>query len=234
MSSSPYIWLIIHVNPEYMGRINKDIKKTQTLKGNGLKAVVPAVKVVKKQFKNKLSYEKVPLLFNYGFLRILKRRFSEELLKDIKDKVPGVSGFLKDPMKKGFFLPEIDLDNKTIKVDRHIPYATSTKLKILKLEERAKAMGIYTRKDIKNLTPGTIITLRGYPFDGLEAEVVNVNFRSKKISVKLLSDWQISNVDIAFENAVYSVYQDGYDDRLMGHKSLEEFRKKPVNRNSED
>jgi hypothetical protein len=88
---------------------------------------------------------------------------------------------------------------------------------------------IFTKKDVDNLYPGKVVILKGYPFDDLEAEVVKIHSKAKKVEVRLLVSNNISRVTVSFENIFFTMYQSNYMNTPMKEQSLEEFKEKSGN-----
>lgn len=222
------VWLVAYINQDYMDTVKKDLKKHESL--SEIRIFIPTVKVLKKQFKNKLEYETVPFLFNYGFVRVPFEKCNDDFLKTLQDKIPSIFGFLKDPMKLGFCKPQVDEENKRIKFDKHIAYATVPKKYIVELKERADSLSIYNKKDIRRLKPDMVISLMGYPWEGLLAKILSIDTKRKKLQVEVFSELFNRKVEIDFDNAIYSIYQNHYMADAAGkEKSSDELSQRSKN-----
>lgn len=61
-----------------------------------MKAIVPTISVLKKSRKGNNEYEDVPLLFNYGFIKMKSEKaFDRYYLNKLKKDIPGIMSFMK-------------------------------------------------------------------------------------------------------------------------------------------
>ena len=91
MHEDKYIWAIARVDRENVDAIPGDFEKL----GYKVSVKIPCVKILKKKFKNKLHFQNIPLLFDYGFIGIpWNIANSREELQAIKEEVPGILGWL--------------------------------------------------------------------------------------------------------------------------------------------
>jgi transcription antitermination factor NusG len=218
---SKYVWLVININTEYFKSIKKDLAKYPEFKG--ISVFVPTVKIIKKQVKNKIKYERIPLLFNYGFLRVMRTKLNLELTKQLQAKIPGIYSFMRNSARSTYKPPEFNTQKHTVKITHEMPLAFTSKLEVNRMKVTAKKLGIYSKAEIDKLQPGERITLKGYPFDGLTATVVSVNKPRKKLKVEIITQQFSRIVEISFDNTLYSIYHQNYDPLKKGkEKSLED------------
>lgn len=60
-----------------------------------VKAYVPTVSILKSSRAGKDTYDEVPLLFNYGFIRMsTKKAYDRQYLRKLKRDIPGIMGWL--------------------------------------------------------------------------------------------------------------------------------------------
>lgn len=214
MAKIKYVWLIAYINPDYIYRVNKDLSRF-----DNIRAYIPTVKVLKKKLKKKKYWEHIPLLFNYGFFKVPEYQANNEILMEkVKERVACISGWVKDITQttepKG---------NKAEKKD-HSPIARSSKQDIINLKELQKTISIYDKSAIDSLCIGDVLTLKGYPFDGLEAEVLSINKDKKTVTVSLKESASLlKEVEVDFDNILYTIYKGNFDDSLMNHFSLDEY-----------
>ena len=226
-----YIWVIAYINRDYIERVESDLLKH----GFGsVRVYIPTVRILKKQFKNKNFYEYVPLLFNYGFFQIPYDKACDiEFLKKMREKIPAIYSWVVDPVMVLKTKPKLRHDNKSpnivteengIKVIRRkkeIPQvATAREEEIVNLLKAAEKMSVFSDKIIEKLEIGSFITLQGYPYDGMPAEIVSINKTKKEVKVRLLLETMITTATVNFENIFYTVYSD-YD-KSCREKSLDE------------
>lgn len=229
-----YVWVVAYINRDYIERVEEDL----LTKGFGaIRVFIPTTRILKKQFKGKNQYEYVPLLFNYGFFQIpYKQACDAEFLRGLKEKIPAIYAWVQDTLQlvktkphlrldnSGRELPEDEVDEKTkLRILRHdfVPMVAIAKeeeiVELLKVSERAS---IFSDEIVDKLEIGSFITLRGYPYEGMPAEIVHINKKDKKVKVKLLLETIMAEVMVSFENIFYTVYSN-YDEELK-ETSLEE------------
>ena len=82
---TPYVYCIFRLDRKFYKRINSDLK----CRGyKHVKAIVPTISVLKKSRKGNNEYEDVPLLFNYGFIKMKSEKAFDRLPKQTKERYP--------------------------------------------------------------------------------------------------------------------------------------------------
>lgn len=110
--------------------------------------------------------------------------------------------------------------------DRYVPAATATSKQISELVKASQNIGAHSAEDLNMLRPGDIITLRGYPWDGVEAEFVRMDPKRKKVIIKLTMIGQ-RELEVSFDNVFFTIYANhGYDDSLTIRNSLDDMQAK--------
>ena len=79
----------------------------------------------------------------------------------------------------------------------------------------SKQNRVYTSEDIINLKLGSYVVLKGYPFEGIGATILEVNLNLKLVKVALYPDSAIIIVQIPMDNVFYSIYNDFDENKLM-------------------
>jgi|TARA_R110000803_G_scaffold48460_1_gene100666 transcription antitermination factor NusG len=191
---------------------------------------IPMVKVLKKKFKGKEHYDEVPLMLNYGFVRVPKDKITNpEYFTDLRHKVSCIVGF-----------PKV-LGEKTPTI------ATATIREVNRVMKMGKKLSIYTGHDFNTLggrdtirklyephindmgefEDGKIINLKGYPFDGVDAQVCKIKFNKEEVDVLLqmgFGDEIVAKpVTISFHNLFYTIY-DNHLTEEMREVSLEDIK----------
>jgi hypothetical protein len=220
-----YIWVIAYINRDYIERVEKDLID----KGFGaIKVFIPTTRILKKQFKGKNEYEYVPLLFNYGFFQIPRKQACDvDFLRRLKEKIPAIYAWVQDPLQliknkpnlkmdnSGQELPEDEVDEATklkiLKHDYQPSVAIATEEEIVALLKLSESISVFSDEIVDKLQEGSFITLRGYPYEGMPAEIMHINKRDKKVKVKLLLETMMAEVLVSFENIFYTVYSN-YDE----------------------
>lgn len=222
-----YIWVVAYINRDYINSVETDLLK---FKLGAIKVFIPTVRILKKQFKQKNIYEYVPLLFNYGFFQLpYKKACDPEFLRTLKEKIPAIHSWVKDPLQVIKSKPNLRMDNKGTglqegedpekKVEEEGPKILKKKKEIPKVayvneEEIAnlirvsESMSVFSDEIVTKLEIGQFITLKGYPYEGMPAEIVNINYTRKQIKVRLLLECMITEAVVHFENIFYTVYSD--------------------------
>ena len=235
-----YVWVIAYISRDYIHRVEDDLLEW----GFGsIRVYIPTVRMLKKQFKNKNIYEYVPLLFNYGFFQIPYIKACDlEFLKDLREKIPAIYAWVSDPTKVIKEKPKLRMDNKDsvqedeeeevnkegikiLKKPYQIPrIAIAKEEEIVELLKAAENMSVFSDGLVENLQVGDFLTLQGYPYDGMPAEIVNVNKIKKQVKVRLLLETMITTAIVSFENVYYTVYADF--DKTCREKSLDEIHER--------
>lgn len=218
------VWIIAYIDVDYIGRVSKELSRF-----DNVEAYIPTIKILKKNFKGKAHFEYVPLLFNYGFFKLPKfMAFNQDFLAKVKDYVSCISGWVKDTSKLGPIARSTAKEKKDL-----APVGLASDEEISALLQIQEDLSIYNSKELKNLGPGSWITLQGYPFEGMQAEILQINYNTKKVEVALdtVGSGLLSNVIVNFENVFYTIYRGGYDDSLSSLVSLDEmYKSKKINK----
>lgn len=233
-----YVWVIAYISRDYIHRVESDLLE----KGFGsIRVYIPTVRILKKQFKNKNIYEYVPLLFNYGFFQIpYDKACDVEFLRKLREEIPAIYAWVGDPAKVVNTKPSLRMDNsdapeeeeeKTedgIKILKKSPrkpkVATATEEEIVGLLEAAENMSVFSDGLIDRLAVGDFLTLKGYPYDGMAAEIIEINKNKKTVKVRLLLETMITQAIVSFENIFYTVYADF--DKTLREESIDEIHSK--------
>ena len=173
-----------------------------------MKAIVPTISVLKKSRKGKNEYEDVPLLFNYGFIKMKpEKAFDRYYLNKLKRDIPGILSFMKSldyrPKRK-----RLRVDNAE-DFDDYSMVATVTKEEVKKYRRMSKANKIFSVNDITRVAIGDYVVLRGYPFEGISAIILESNLNTRKMLVKLYPEMDGSlEIEVPMENVLYSAYHE--------------------------
>jgi transcription antitermination factor NusG len=215
-----FAWVIAYIDSAHLETVSQQLAKNQEYAE--VEAYIPTIKILKKQFKGKEQFDEVPLLFNYGFFKIPRKyAIHAAYLEDMQKNISAIFGWVKDPAKalKSKKLREEFPDKDR---DLRIPAATATSQDIADLIKASLNIGAHNSEDLSLIKPGDIITLRGYPFDGVEAEFVEMDEKRKKVKVKISALWG-KQVEVAFDNVFFTIYHSrAWDDSLQSKNSLDE------------
>lgn len=222
MKDTPYVYCICRIDRKNWKYINQDLLSRGY---NDIKAYIPTVKILKKVKGNTNVFEEIPLLFNYGFIKMrTDKAFDRQFLLKLKKEIPGIMNWLKS-------LETIFPKKKKAKIDNYEDFddfsivATVSKKEYLYYKRLSKRNTIYSSNDIVNLTVGSYVILRGYPFEGIPAKVLEVNLLLKKVNVALYPDRGSLEIQISFDNILYSIYNDYDEDNLLCSDTEVDFSK---------
>ena len=206
-----YVYCIFRLDRKFYKRINKDLISRGY---KHVKAIVPTISVLKKSRKGKNEYEDVPLLFNYGFIRMRSdKAFDRYYLNKIKRDIPGILSFMKSldhkPKRK-----RLRIDNAE-DFDDYSVVATISRGEVIRYKHMAKANKIYSVDDITRIGIGDYVILRGYPFEGIPAILLESNLNTKKMLVKLYPETDGNlEIEVPMENVLYSAYHESDEYKL--------------------
>lgn len=206
-----YVYCIFRLDRKFYKRINKDLISRGY---KHVKAIVPTISVLKKSRKGKNEYEDVPLLFNYGFIRMRSdKAFDRYYLNKIKRDIPGILSFMKSldhkPKRKRLRIYNAeDFDDYSV-------VATISRDEVIRYKHMAKANKIYSVDDITRVGIGDYVILRGYPFEGIPAILLESNLNTKKMLVKLYPETDGNlEIEVPMENVLYSAYHESDEYKL--------------------
>ena len=202
---TPYVYCIFRLDRKFYKRINSDLKSRGY---KHVKAIIPTISVLKKSRNGNNEYEDVPLLFNYGFIRMKpEKAFDRYYLNKLKKDIPGIMSFMKSldyrPKRK-----RLRVDNAE-DFDDYSVVATITKEEVKKYRRMSKANKIFSADDITRVAIGDYVVLRGYPFEGIPAILLENNLSTKMMLVKLYPEMDGSlEIEVPRENVLYSAYHE--------------------------
>lgn len=219
MENNYYVWLVAMVDKELIKFVQRDLRSSPEYME--VDVFIPTVKVLKKTFKGKEFFDEIPLLFNYGFFKV-PRKFavSKAYLDNMKDNISCIFSWLKDPTKRVVSYTTWE----GIEIQGfNIPVAVASDEAIEELMDKAFTYSTHSSEELDRLKPGQLISLRGYPFDNVSAEIVSIDASRKRVKVKLIIFDAQREVEVSFDNVFYTLYHGkNYDDSLSTIQSLDE------------
>jgi len=214
------IWCIAYVTTKYVDLAERDLNHNMF---QHIEVFIPTVKILKKTFKGQQEFDEIPLLFNYGFFKMpAKLASNPDYLAELRDKVSCIYGWVKDPLTVFRSKPILRPKNDFEYGGGDVGIAMATDEEIAALAKSQELVSIYSSDDLDSVTEGSIITLHGYPFDNIDAEVLEIRTKKQEVRVRLLLEQVMSEVTVSFDNVFYTIYQGGYDESRLKEKSLEE------------
>lgn len=205
MSKVAYIYCICRVNRKYYSQINVDLKDRGY---RNIKAIIPVIHLLKKSRKGQDTFEEIPLLFNYGFIKMEPRRaYNRNFLNKLGREIPGIQSWVRSleslhPKKK-----KKRIDNVEIFDDFSV-VATITKEEVKSYQKLAANNHIHTLSDIEDVNPGDYVTLRGYPFEGMAATIEDINLTTRQATIIIHTNGTQLTTKVPMDNVLYSIYSD--------------------------
>ena len=197
-----HIWLVAHINSEFIANVDKDLKKYKSL---NIKYYIPMVRVLVKKSKNKLNYKEVPFLLNYGFFKIPREKIlDEKFLTEFKEQVGCVFSWVRDNAKR----PRRFIRGRNRFIKGHHTNIATVKFRDIRILKREMNKdNIYSSEEIQKAKEGDLVTLCGYPYEGLIVTINKIDLKRKKAWVSVLGSTTLKNIEISFENFIYTIYQ---------------------------
>lgn len=228
MKSTHYSYCIFYLEEKYYKDINKD------LKDNGYKhvrAIIPTIKFIDHQSsRGRYVDTEVPLLFNYGFMRVpTDRVFDRQYMAKMKKRIPGIRGWLKntETLHRGRGkrprVDNLDIFDDFSQIARVPRSEVRRFLAITKENSRLKF------EDITTLHINDYIILRHYPYIGVDAIVKEVDLDNQRVRLLTYPETYKILSWLPMELVIYSVYED-FDPR----KLLADQRKGDIDRITND
>lgn len=212
MKKTPYTYCVCRIDKKSWEYIAEDLK----IRGyKHIKPVIPTISILKKSKANKNYYEQIPLLFNYGFIKMpIYRAYDRQFLFKLKKEIPGIVGWVHD--LGGMHPKKIRkrIDNAE-DWDDFSKVAVISKKEVKYYRELSKKNKIYSLEDITRIHIGDYITLRGYPFEGIGAEIKDINLNTKMVDLTIFPGRDSTlNIKVPLDNVIYTVYSD-FDENKM-------------------
>lgn len=184
-----------------------------------IKAIVPSVPILISTRRGKKEYKEVPILFNYGFLRVpLEDLYNREFLLQVPKVVPSMYSWVTSPEP----LHRKKIRHRTENYDLWDDFsqvAIASDIDVKRFIKLAESQQVYGADDILTLPLGSYITLKGYPYEGLGATILEVNPHKKQVKVQVCEDFAELSVWVDFGHVLYSPY---YPESPLPHIGLEE------------
>jgi transcription antitermination factor NusG len=216
-----FCWVVAYINSEFLDIVQKQLSKYAEYKD--VEPLIPTIKVLKKKFKGKQQFQDVPLLFQYGFFK-MPRKFAihYSFLENMQKNISCIYGWVKDPHKViGRMKKRRGIE------DNDIPVATATAKEISKLIRASLEIGAHGSDDLQMLKEGDFIILKGYPYEGVEAEYIRMDEKKRMVRVRIIMFNQMREIDVSYDNVFFTIYQNkGYDDSVSTEASLDEMVEK--------
>lgn len=213
---APYVYCICRVDTKFWKGINSSLQERGY---SDIKCFVPTVQVLSSSKDKKHQYKDVPLLFNYGFVRMRSTQaYNRQFLRELSQNVQGIIGFLKslDYMHPKKLRRRIDNAEDW---DDFSKVATVSREEFKYYRDLAKANQIYHLSDVA-VKAGETVILKKYPFDGLIAKVLDFNFSNKTVMVEIYpGNGSVIKLQLPLDNILYTPYDNYDEDNLLVNSS---------------
>lgn len=217
----PKVWVLIYLDKKHYPSIQSELKK----KGYGnMKVCIPTISLLEKRYRGRDVYREVPLLFQYGFLRMPRElAYSRAFLRSLKKQITGIHGFVNsnETMFKKKIRKRVDGEE----FDDYSMVATISRDEVKRFRQISKKARIYTIDEIVTLNIGDYVILRGYPFEGVPATVMEVELATNKVKLQLYPEGGNMIVKLPMENVLYSVYHNYDETKLLSTQLEQDFSK---------
>lgn len=214
--SNYFSWLVAYIEKDHISKCKEQILRNPEYLE--VEAFIPTIKVLRKQFKGKNYFDEVPLLFNYGFFKV-PRKYAvyKNFLDDMQKNISCIYAWVKDPQKV------IRTYEGGKYFEDNISVACATSEEISKLIKNSIHLGAHSAEDIGLLKEGQLITLQGYPWEGMSAEFVRADPKRKKVKVRIILFDSVKEMEVSFDNVYFTMYhKNNWDDTIGIGKSLDE------------
>lgn len=223
MKRPPYTYAICRLDHKFWPYINQELKDRGY---KHIRAIIPVVKVPLRSKAGHNDYKEVPLLFNYGFIRMnTEKAFNRQFLRKLKTQIPGITGWVHNTVTMHPRKQRKRIDNAE-DWDDFSQVATVKKSDIKFYRRMARSKNIYSKSDIINLKIGEYITLHGYPFEGMGAQVLDINLTTKYISLGIPMGKGNIEVQMPLDQVLYSIYNDYNEEEFINqseNKNIENY-----------
>lgn len=218
------IWCIIYVEGSYIENLDHDLAKN--IFEEELEVYIPTIKILDKQKKGQKVFREVPLLFNYGFVKLtVQQACNQEFLKICKDHISCLYSWVKDQSKQSITITGWSWDDDYYPSTAVVP-AVAKDSEIEGLKKAQIDLNIYTEEQLNQLVPGQTIQLFTYPWEGISAVILKVNKQKQEALVEIDGAMNGLRVNISFDNLVYTLYRGAHDVDNYGKEkvSIDEIR----------
>lgn len=223
MKRPPYTYAICRLDHKFWPYINQELKDRGY---KHIRAIIPVVKVPLRSKAGHNDYKEVPLLFNYGFIRMsTEKAFNRQFLRKLKTQIPGITGWVHNTVTMHPRKQRKRIDNAE-DWDDFSQVATVKKSDIKFYRRMARSKNIYSKVDVINLKIGEYITLHGYPFEGMGAQVLDINLTTKYISLGIPMGKGNIEVQMPLDQVLYSIYNDYNEEEFINqseNKNIENY-----------
>lgn len=202
------VYCIFYIEKDCYETINKELEEIGY--GKKIKAIIPTVRILKKVVHGREVYENIPVLFNYAFMRMPRElAYSREFMNKLKKRIRGIRGWLKSPENLHHKKVKKRIDNIEI-FDDFSKVATATKKEVRRFQRIGRDNKRFSIDDILRVKVGEYIVLKGYPYDGIDATIEEINHNTKTVKLLLYPTLGKMEISLPFDQVIDTVYSN-YD-----------------------
>ena len=222
---TPYVYTICRIDTKDWRNINHELVEHGY---KDIKCFVPTLTMVKKTYRGqKKEVEEVPMLFNYGFIRMRSEvAYNRNFLFHLKREIPGIVSFLKS-------LDSMHVKKKRRRVDNAEDWddfskvATVTKKEFRHYMILSRANQVFSLDEVM-VNVGDFVVMRGYPLDGMPAKVLDFIYPNKTAIVEIYpGEGSVLSMQIPLENILYSPYEHYQEDLLASKIEFQDLSNTP-------
>ena len=222
---TPYVYTICRIDTKDWRNINHELVEHGY---KDIKCFVPTLTMMKKTYRGqKKEVEEVPMLFNYGFIRMRSEvAYNRNFLFHLKREIPGIVSFLKS-------LDSMHVKKKRRRVDNAEDWddfskvATVTKKEFRHYMRLSRANQVFSLDEVM-VNVGDFVVMRGYPLDGMPAKVLDFNYPNKTAIVEIYpGEGSVLSMQIPLENILYSPYEHYQEDLLASKIEFQDLSNTP-------
>lgn len=222
---TPYVYTICRIDTKDWRNINHELVEHGY---KDIKCFVPTLTMVKKTYRGqKKEVEEVPMLFNYGFIRMRSEvAYNRNFLFHLKREIPGIVSFLKS-------LDSMHVKKKRRRVDNAEDWDDFSKVATVNKKEFRHYMRLSRANQVFSLDEvmvnvGDFVVMRGYPLDGMPAKVLDFNYPNKTAIVEIYpGEGSVLSMQIPLENILYSPYEHYQEDLLASKIEFQDLSNTP-------
>ena len=206
-----YVYAICYLELKYYLNIKNDLIKRGY---HDITPVIPTVHILRKTVKTRMEFEEVPILFNYGFIKMpISKAYSRDFLRKLVKDIPGIRGWLNSPESLHPKKKRRRIDNIDIWDDFSI-VSTVSREEVKYFKRLSKKNKRFSIEDL-SLKVGDYVILKGYPFEGVDATIVDINHRTKTVKLLMYPENGRMEISLPFDNVIYSVYHNYDENKLL-------------------
>lgn len=210
---SKYSYCIFYLENKYYQGINDKIRELGLKK---VKAIIPTLKILKRTSRGKMFFEEVPILFNYGFIKMpINKAFDRPFLNMLRRRIPGIRGWLKSNETLFKKRKRLRIDNAE-DWDDFSKVATVSRKEVIRFKRLSKRNKSYSVEELMSLKIGDYIILQNYPFEGIDATVKSIDYNEKMVEVIMYPEMGKMTIKLPFEDIFYTIYKNYDPDKLIG------------------